>query len=618
MQIPDPWSGTLPGIPMNPLPPMVPLDPNGPSPENAPMIDFVPASAPTERLADFEIEYQGRFVWQPIPIIGEVDFVVVAQRPDSTAQIALVDDEGGVWISNDRMISTRQTLPGIGEVSIGDDGNIVDIDDVLSNVDIEAIADNESFQDEEEVADQAQQIQQELEDAREAMESDDDEDDDGDINDVRATLTWVDGVLFVGRSDGLYRSEDGGSSFREVLNLDAGPVIRTALGFVVGTKDGARYSGDGVSWIDLTDGTEGLAVQALANLNGPMALLASDQGLYQTLDGFQWTQRATLEDPMLSMALDPDLPGRIWVGTERRLLSSDDMGASFQAPLNSAVPRTVALERLGTLHWMAASRDGVWETLNGGLSWKPLVFGLQAPVVTSLSAEKGTILCTAGGVVHRLVGSEEAAVDDAQLAQALREADRDFIPRGALLDAALGRPELLMGSGSSALAYALPRVTVNAYQWFRDGVLYDSGRTLTNPTLDDGAGTNRNYDRFFQLAIELRWAPPGKKASVVGGAVGAVTEADVGVDLTLDEGVDGSSPKAIAYQADIARRVNELVSQRAEVVAQRIQVRRQPLMQQVFLEIAIQEIEADLDVYTNGAVFEWKRSMAGKPAGGSP
>lgn len=614
--LPVPAPTPLPGLPL-PGPEPLPLNPSGRTAEDAPIIEFVPAPLKSEEVREFAIDYAESFVWTPWTTSADATFSSIAQRPGSESMVVLGDDEGGVWVSNDGLVSMQQTLAGIGEVTVDDSGAALDIDDVLSNVDVEAVGDYEAFQDAEAVQEAAQILEQAVDEYRETQEALGEALEELDVE--AAKLFWIDDVLFVARSDGLFRSSDYGVSFQRVLAASVHAVVATELGYLAGTTDGIRYSGDGISWFDDLDGTEDVSVYAVVPLRESQAFAATDKGLYQTMDGFTWTMRTRWDDAMISLFLDPDIPGRVWVGTDRNLLSSDDSGGSFQAPLTSPLVGVTSMHWLGSLHWLAATRKGVWETLNGGLSWVPVVSGLSGEQVTGLSAVRGRVLAVAEGTIHELVRSDLPAYSPQQQAEVMQAQIRDWIPRGALIDSATQRPELTAKpSGSLLMAYLLPRVTLYGRYEITDGVQYRVGLDIEDLELVQDPGTTRPYERWWRVAVELRWSPPGRSYNSFGGADGSVAGAVVGTDLSLPGESETAGPVAVSYQADVARRVGELHTQRIQLATQRLEAERQPLMQQVFLELAIQEIEGELDVYTNGAVAEWNRSLASKSSGDSP
>ena len=133
-----------------------------------------------------------------------------------------------------------------------------------------------------------------------------------------------DGLLFVGRADGLYRSTD-------LQSWNRGPdVAVTALAYleqrdlwVAGTQDGVRFSVGalaGQAWIDAEDGTEGVMVFDLAAAEEGM-YAATNTGLWFASDAQSWTQVAHSDLTILSVLPDPDWEQGLWLSTPGNIFS---------------------------------------------------------------------------------------------------------------------------------------------------------------------------------------------------------------------------------------------------------------------------------------------------------
>ncbi|MEZ4321094.1 MAG: hypothetical protein R3F61_26680 [Myxococcota bacterium] len=625
----------LPGAPM-PMPgappgPGLPV-PSG-TPEDLPPIDFIPAARPepVAPTARYSLSYQGEWWWVPTgPVTGAMSDV--ALLPGSEVYAAATRT-GEVWISPDAGLSWRRVLVGVFAGG-GDATSPVQrptSEDVLSDIDVEVVGDFEAVDDGSALQDADAQLQQAVDDYESsgaewaqiqlAAES-------GGRDAPRPRVWFDQNVLYVGRADGLYISDDLGGSWSHPLSETVTAFVPTARGLIAGTLDGMRYSGDGRVWFDRDDGSEGVEVLDLTHIGGGAAYAGTRQGLWFTADGSFWGQRFAFEEPVMHVAVDPDVPNRLWVSLPRTILSSDNQGLNFQEPLTAPMPAVTELIHLGPLHWVCASGDGPWETMNGGLSWVPIARGLLEPDTFGIEAVDGKLVLASTEGVLRIEKAPDLVFDPDAQAALLKDELAAWIPRESLIDSVLGRRELRPGGGGSAmLQYMIPQVTVIGEYRVQDGVDFASG--LGQDTIEDGTEefditrngeTLREYDRYWRFSLSLRWAAPGKKAGLFGeNAVLDAGEAEAGISIDaadLDDGTTGgrAGREAAVYSGQLARRVNELYNARADALQRRVEVSRAPLLQQVHLELYIAEIEGELDALTNGAVSEFALSGL-RPAG---
>ena len=189
-------------------------------------------------------------------------------------------------------------------------------------------------------------------------------------------------VALAGRSDGIWRSVDGGLHWTrtdgaaDALRFLAVP----SLGIVLaGTSTGVRVSPDGGErWFDTVDITDGAAVEALA-IVGPRILAGTSRGLFASLDGLRW-QRLDLDAPVTAILADPGWVGGVWVATPGGLRRSDDAGATFYRSGRQIMPGLRGMAQLeGSGHVLIWGSDGVWESMDGGVTWRPIYQGLRDP-----------------------------------------------------------------------------------------------------------------------------------------------------------------------------------------------------------------------------------------------
>ncbi len=180
-----------------------------------------------------------------------------------------------------------------------------------------------------------------------------------------------------------------------------------------GSTDGGR------SWRPL--GHLGV-VQALAIGPGDPAVVyaaiagagtSTAGGLYKSIDGGRSWQRLTTIDVTV-VALDPDHPGTVYVGTgEGAVYKSTDGGTTWQR--ESTGLETAGREAIGVIALVvdpthlstlyAATGPGVFRSTDAGKSWHSLTAGLPDLDVTTLALDAtGRTLYagTAGGGVVKL------------------------------------------------------------------------------------------------------------------------------------------------------------------------------------------------------------------------
>ena len=219
-------------------------------------------------------------------------------------------------------------------------------------------------------------------------------------------------LALLGRSDGIWRSADGGRSWsRQDREADALRFLNVPeLGIVIaGTRTGVRVSPDaGVRWFDAVDVTDGRAVDALVVL-GKQILAGSSSGLFSSTDGLRW-KRLPLTGAVTGLLPDPSWEGGLWVTTPTGLLRSDDGAATFYTAGRQVLSGLRGLAALsGTGHVGAWGSDGVWETTDGGVTWRPVFKGLRDPDVRDMVVVGDQPVIVASRAVWRLtVGIPEA------------------------------------------------------------------------------------------------------------------------------------------------------------------------------------------------------------------
>lgn len=248
------------------------------------------------------------------------------------------------------------------------------------------------------------------------------------------------GILYAALSgDGIYKSLDGGASWREengpasqpsqqitkfVSSLIVDPGEPTRL--YAGTSGGGVFRGtvgsDGhLTWSPMnTDVSATLptgGVHSLAILPGSPPTLFSgmfQNGIFKVVDdGSDVWVRVTEENPsggddlsarsVFALAVHPEFPSVLFAGTTAGLFKSSDGGASWNgvSDLNGIRVHVItfdpALSPFGS--GMYAGTDaGVFKSLNEGVHWSPLDDGMASPIYAILADPQQNSIVYAGTV----------------------------------------------------------------------------------------------------------------------------------------------------------------------------------------------------------------------------
>jgi len=416
----------------------------------------------------------------------------------------------------------------------------------------------------------------------------------------------------VGRPDGTWRSEDGGQSWTQVERRHAPTVFARVSGALVAAGDGLLVSlDDGRSWIEVEGIFRDIVVHGLA-VDAGTVWAATEAGLLRSEDALRWTSVAAAGDgPVAAVVVDPDWAGGLWIARGDALLRSDDGGASF-APLGrQPLPDLRRLVHLGEPgHLLAVSGvDGVWESLDGGVRWQPVVRGLTDPRVMDVGfVGKRPVIATTGGI-WELVSVRESV--EATPARGLDLSDT--------VGLALSRTGLDLDPVSlagRAAAYRLtPKLVLQGY-WAqrrsRDADYVDLDTTEAN-------------DRTWFATTQLCWGACDTLITYSDGddleslaedeLAGQAELYVLGDEIYLDD--DPSTIAAAAnlteattrYRVSLADRVAGAWLARSRLVHESALRADAPLREQVMAVLAVAELEARLDGWTGGA---FTRSLSGE------
>jgi photosystem II stability/assembly factor-like uncharacterized protein len=253
-----------------------------------------------------------------------------------------------------------------------------------------------------------------------------------------------------GEAGGVYRSVDGGRTWRE--SGLAGHAVRALVAapsnpgiFVAGALDGVFRSLDsGESWrrISPENDPELRNFDSLAvDPQNPETIYAGTFHLpWKTTDGgANWTSihRGMIDDSdVLSFAVDPEDPARILASACSGIYRSLDSGSVWQKiqgiPYSSRRTLVIRIDPANPEIFFAGTTEGLWKTMNRGASWlriSPAGWVVNALAITSpAEADRGRLGSSRQD--RLLIGTEQQGIllsDDA--GQHFRAANDGFFHR---------------------------------------------------------------------------------------------------------------------------------------------------------------------------------------------
>lgn len=410
-----------------------------------------------------------------------------------------------------------------------------------------------------------------------------------------ALLSWPDATL---------RSTDGGLTWAAVDLVGATTFFSGAdpRVIVAGTTDGVRWSlDDGETWLDVVDDTDGARVRQVSQ-EGAWLYAASDRGVFRSADGLHWRWLTALGfRSVRSVVPDPSWDGGLWVATDDVLLRSDDDGRTFyessRHPLHG-LRRVVAVEGQG--HLLAITSDGVWESLDGGVRWLPAIKLLRSPDVWDVAFDGGVPVIATRSGVWRMVAP--VSMDD-------RPGRRqEVMPAGVAISLAQHRAGLdldpLVLARRQVAARITPSLVLNGYY-----ALSDSRHTAFFEE-----STSEAHARTWGVTATACWGGCASTYITVDTDFGSVDVVDVDdVDPVYvidgevygDDDVVGAAANVAqavhAYRQTVAAAVTDAWIARQRLAAEAPLTLNLPLRDQVLHQLDLQEADARLDIYTDGA-----------------
>lgn len=574
-----------------------------------------PPSSPPRRVP-IQSHAEG-WVWHEV-LSTRAGMMDLAQDPQRPTTLLAVDLSGGVWRSDDGGRSWTATLDAAAQ-----EVQNLDQEDLL----LEAEATAQDFLDDQEVEEEG-----DFDDESELVDEFSVSADLVDLMVMREGVSpqgpsqrlggvlWFHpergGLALLSRADGLWRSNDSGMTWRKQSELStATSFTLTPSGLLLaGTSDGVVYSRDlGGSWRPATGIPTGTRVRDLA-VSAGLVLAATDEGLYLSGDGSAWAPASGFGEvraDLRALASDPRMEGGIWIATDNEVLRSDDVGQSLFALSGTPLPDTENLVLAGGGQLLAATSDGVWESVDGGVVWRPVSFGLPGPLTKDiLAVADGLVVASADGIF--LLKPE-------QQSQAHVAPELEGLPLNTVVGIAVTRPGLDPYSygirpGASWSQRLIPNLVVKGNLTDQSALAAD----FTTPTT--GSNSAALQERWYVTA-ELRWegfrsdyqssgsgvADGGDAFYVVQGSVLSTTDPNA-----IPVAAANVQTAGLKYQQNLTRQVVDLYNARMKLVSERADLPPDDLRTQTLHELKILETTALLDAYTDGAY-----SAALQPAGPS-
>ncbi len=428
----------------------------------------------------------------------------------------------------------------------------------------------------------------------------------------------ISGVVLCDRADGTWRSDDDGLTWEKVTGLPAAHAFAdlpgTPGGILAGTTKGLRTSLDaGRSWMEVDDPLAGISIYAFAS-DTERIWAGTGEGLFVSSGSLGWAKLVPRHDadmPVWTVANDPYWRGGLWLAGPVGVMRTDDGGQSLRPAGRNPLMGTRSLTPLDAAgHVLAAGVDGVWESLDGGILWRPLARGLPHPrVATMVPTSRGVLIGGPEGV-FALRRADRATERELVTMKEARKAD---VPMGALVEAALRRPGMRLGNILTqrhlVTSMLLPKLTLTGRM---DRYRYI---TAAHEARSNKGGLHRSWfvgatACFGNCVSTVSFSDTdvSSLADDYGVDVQSLPElAVVGGEVYVADNVGSLAPVAAnvaerltQYRSDVASRVSELALSRRRLLDARADMRALSLKDQTAHELRILESAARIDVYTNG------------------
>jgi hypothetical protein len=567
----------------------------------------VPETAPEPQPLPLVFAVDHTWVEVTPALAGERSFVDLARDPFHTASLLAVDVRGGVWLSVDGGLTWSETLspartagfdvnPDEEGLLLQAEANAQDLfgDEIDSDLDPDEL---EELEDTLAVLGDANEVDQ-------MTDLDDDEAAENVVGLRIGGTVWYhpeeSGVVLFSRADGMWRSRDGGRSFHQVGDLGTVTCFDLApWGVVVaGTEQGIRYSPNlGRSWIRASGPLDDARVRDIAyDADSLLWYAATDSGLFVSSDGQTWTGAGDWTADLRAVVVDPNMGGGLWLATDNEVLRSDNAGATLFALARHPLPGTTNLERVDSGHLLQSGSDGVWETRDGGVAWRPVALGLPGPVVWDVVPQGDQLIAATAYGLFRLVEGTPGSSRDTVVAS------NEVVPAlDTVLEMALERTGMdPVNDGRFNSSRVLKRRGIPELSF--KGQATDDTRLGA----DYSALSNDGDDGLtWKVSAELRWgrgdavdntyADVQDSYFVLGDQVYSAND-----QAALPAAAANVTSRSVQYRQVIAGTLMELYFTRNELVRQRDSLPPDDLRGRAHHELKIQEVTAMMDVYTEG------------------
>jgi len=220
-----------------------------------------------------------------------------------------------------------------------------------------------------------------------------------------------------------------------------------------------------------------------------------------------------------ALAVDAVAPGTVWAGTNQGLFKSTSSGAAWTAvPSLSEEPVTViavvAHPRQRGIAWVALRTGGLFQTRDGGASWKPLRNGLPTGLTVAQIAldphDTRELLLLAAPAFGSVYKSSDGGASWRRRASGLGEAVAQSLAvdagSSATVYAATNR---VLASPAGVFAGSAEGVAVSADR----GVSWQTGRGLLAVRVSDLAISDQDPPRLYASHFNHLWKTASRGAS---------------------------------------------------------------------------------------------------------
>lgn len=508
------------------------------------------------------------------------DLSAVAVDPDEPAVRMVLTVDGAAWRSRDRGITWELVLIGqdtLGGASAQEDV-LLDLETRLS----ELVEDLSSGDPEEEI-DATGELQAEVRAGTAWLERVQQA---GGDEALVLPRVWPlgDGRWVVGRPDGLWWSDDRGDTWRRRVVQPVVALAASGGAVVAAGPEGTWRTTDDELWVEV----EGLAgVYDLAATTGGF-LAVTDHGTFTSAGGIDWTQISA--EGGQAVAVDP--AGGWYRVKDASVQTSSDGGERWRRGGDSPIVRALDLVVLPDGAVLVAGAGGVARSTDGGGRWSVLLSG-GGGAARGLGWDGEVLLVATDEGLFEL---SDRPVEEGRV--------EEWVPLGVLLAAADGRAGMnpasgRLGPGGQALLWLLPEVRVGF-----GGVIVDQRGSALDAGLD-GSDT-----LYLGTAVQVTWRPPRRNLQASDNLVdieddGTVSVYGDGADNWMALGRSGR--RAAQHRLEVAEEIVALYQRHEDLRGQIADERARTLAERVQLVLRVEEVEARLDLLTDGAVRQWSR-----------